>query len=76
MLERRSAEGRYERYGEITAELVQRKVDVIVTASTAMALAAKQVTSAVPIVMASSQDPVGAGLIASLARPGGHYGVH
>ena len=72
VLERRSAEGRYERYGEITAELVQRKVDVIVTASTAMTLAAKQVTNTVPIVMASSQDPVGAGLVASLARPGGN----
>ena len=69
--EHRSAEGRFERFGEIVAELVGRKVDVIVTVSS-MANEAKRVTHAVPIVMATSVDPVRDGIVASLARPGGH----
>ena len=72
ILERRSAEGRVERFGDIIAELVRLKVDVIVTGSTAMAGAAKVVTTTVPIVMASSADPVGDGVVQSLARPGGN----
>ena len=72
ILERRSAEGRSERYGDIVAELVRLKADVIVTVSTAMARSAKAVTTTVPIVMATSTDPVGDGLVQSLARPGGN----
>ena len=68
----RWAEGRSERFTEIAAEFVQRKVDVIVTASTAAVLAAKQATSVIPIVFAAAADPVGIGLVASLARPGGN----
>jgi len=71
-VEYRWAEGRSERFAEIAAEFVQRKVDVIVTASTAGAVAAKQATSIIPIVFAAAGDPVGTGLVASLARPGGN----
>jgi putative ABC transport system substrate-binding protein len=71
-VEYRWAEGRSERFAEIAAEFVQRKVDVIVTASTTGVLAAKQATSVIPIVFAAAGDPVGAGLVASLARPGGN----
>ena len=71
-VEYRWAEGRYERAAEIASEFVQRKVDVIVTSATAGAVAAKQATSVIPIVFAAAGDPVGAGLVASLARPGGN----
>jgi putative tryptophan/tyrosine transport system substrate-binding protein len=71
-IEYRWAEGRNERYTEIAAELVRLKVDVIVTTGTAAALAAKQTTSVVPIVFAAAGDPVGTGVVASLARPGGN----
>ena len=70
-IEYRWAEGRDERYTEIAAEFVRLKVDVIVTAGGAV-LAAKQTTSVIPIVFAVANDPVGAGLVASLARPGGN----
>jgi putative ABC transport system substrate-binding protein len=70
-IEYRWAEGRSERYAEIAAEFVRLKVDVIVTSGVA-ATAAKQATSAIPIVFAVAADPVGAGLVASLARPGGN----
>ena len=71
-IEDRYAEGRPERFSEIAAEFVRLKVDVIVTPGTA-ALAAKEVTSVIPIVFPiSSDDPVGRGLVASLARPGGN----
>ena len=72
ILESRSAEGQYERFGDIAAELVRLKVDVIVTLAYPAALAAKAVTTTVPIVMAVSIDPVGAGLVQSLTRPGGN----
>ncbi len=72
ILERRSAEGRFERFGEIVAELVRLRADVIVTVNDAMTRAAKIVTTTVPIVMASSIDPVGEGFVQSLARPGGN----
>ena len=65
------AEGRNERYAEIAAEFVRRKVDVIVTAGGAV-LAAKLATSVIPIVFAVANDPVGSGLVVSLARPGGN----
>ena len=72
ILERRASEGRVERFGDIVAELVRLKADVIVTNSDAMARAAKAVTTSVPIVMATSFDPVGGGVVQSLARPGGN----
>ena len=70
MLERRSAEGRYERFDEIVAELVRLKADVIVTAGDRATRAAKAVTTTVPIVMTVGGDPVSEGLVQSLARPG------
>jgi ABC-type uncharacterized transport system substrate-binding protein len=71
-IEYRWAEGRTERFAEIASEFVQLKVDVIVTYGTPQVIAAKQATSVIPIVFALAGDPVGAGLIASLARPGGN----
>jgi ABC-type uncharacterized transport system substrate-binding protein len=67
----RWAEGRTQRFAEIAAEFVRLKVDVIVTGGNA-AVAARQASSAVPIVFALVDDPVGSGLVASLARPGGN----
>jgi putative ABC transport system substrate-binding protein len=72
ILERRSAEGQYERFGDIVAELLRLKVDVIVTLAHPAALATKAVTTTIPIVMAVSSDPVGNGLVRSLAHPGGN----
>jgi putative ABC transport system substrate-binding protein len=71
-IEYRWAEGRTERAAEIAAEFVRRKIDVIVTSATAAVVAAKQATSVIPIVFAAAGDPVGTGLVASLARPGGN----
>jgi putative ABC transport system substrate-binding protein len=71
-IEFRWAEGRAERFAEIAAEFVRLKVDIIVTHSTAPVIAAKQATSAIPIVFANAGDPVGAGIVANLARPGGN----
>ena len=71
-IEYRWAEGRSERFAEIAAEFVRLKVDVIVTSGTAAVVAAKQATSVIPIVFAAAGDPVGTGLVASLARPGGN----
>src|SRR5262249_34735559 len=71
-IEYRWAEGRADRLSEIAAEFVRLKVDVIVTYATTGALAAKQATSAIPIVFAIAGDPVGTGLVASLARPSGN----
>jgi putative ABC transport system substrate-binding protein len=71
-IEVRWAEGRNERFAEIAAEFVRLKVDVIVTHNTPTVLAAKQATSAIPIVFATAGDPIGSGLVASLARPGGN----
>jgi ABC-type uncharacterized transport system substrate-binding protein len=70
-IEYRWAEGRSDRYTEIAAEFVRLKVDVIVTVGSAVA-AAKQVTSVIPIVFAVAVDPLGGGLVTSLARPGGN----
>lgn len=70
-IEYRWAEGRPERYAEIATEFVSRRVDVIVTTVPA-APAAKQATSVIPIVFILASDPVGSGLVASLARPGGN----
>jgi putative tryptophan/tyrosine transport system substrate-binding protein len=71
MIEYRWAEGRGEHFAEIAAEFVRLKVDVIVTVGGAV-LAAKQATSVIPIVFAVAADPVGSGLVGSLARPGGN----
>jgi putative tryptophan/tyrosine transport system substrate-binding protein len=70
-IEYRWAEGRNERYAEIAAEFVRLKVDVIVTVGSA-AIAARQETSTIPIVFALAGDPVGQGMVTSLARPGGN----
>ena len=71
-IEYRWAEGRTERLNELASDLVRLKVDVIVTHNTPGPLAAKQATSTIPIVFATAGDPVGAGIVASLARPGGN----
>src|SRR5436309_1356787 len=71
-IEYRWVEGRFERSPEIIAEFVRLNVDVIVTHATPNVLAAKQVTSVVPIVFPSAGDPVGNRLVTSLARPGGN----
>jgi putative tryptophan/tyrosine transport system substrate-binding protein len=65
-------EGRADRAAEIAAEFVRMKVDVIVTSGTGQIIAAMKATSAIPIVFAAAGDPVGSGLVASLARPGGN----
>lgn len=70
VLEHRSAEGKFERFDEIATELVARNVDVIVAPGNDAVQAAKRVTNVVPIVMVASFDPVKAGLVASLSRPG------
>jgi putative tryptophan/tyrosine transport system substrate-binding protein len=72
VIEYRWAEGHDERLVEIAAEFVRRKVDVIVTWGAAPAFVAKQATSVIPIVFAATGDPLGTGLVASLARPGGN----
>jgi len=71
-IEVRFAEQKPERLPELAAELVRLKVDLIVATGGPTLLAAKRATSTIPIVMTSAPDPVGAGLIASLARPGGN----
>ena len=72
LLEYRWAEAKFDRLPALAAELVGLKADVIVTAGTRPTVAAKQATSTLPIVVASAGDLVGAGLVASLARPGGN----
>jgi putative tryptophan/tyrosine transport system substrate-binding protein len=71
-LEQRWAEGRDDLYEEIADEFVRRKVDIVLTHGSRAALAAKKATSTIPIVAAVIGDPVGSGLVASLARPGGN----
>lgn len=71
-IEYRFAEGKYERLAELAAELVGLKIDVIVTYSNIGARAAKQATTTIPIVVATSADLLGRGLVTSLARPGGN----
>jgi putative ABC transport system substrate-binding protein len=72
LIEYRWAEGKYERFPALIAELIALKVDVIVTAGTPAALAVKKATTSIPLVMIAVGDPVGTGLVASLARPGGN----
>ena len=71
-IEYRWGEELNERFAQIAAEFVRLKVDVIVTGATQPTIAAKQATSVIPIVFAQAGDPVGIGLVASLARPGGN----
>jgi putative ABC transport system substrate-binding protein len=71
-VEYRWAEGHRERAVELAAEFVRLKVDLIFTSGTANVLAAKQATSTIPIVFAAAADPVGTGVVASLAKPGGN----
>src|SRR4029453_1294872 len=72
VLESRGAEGQYERFPALAAELVRLPVDVLMVPNTSAALAAKQATSNIPTVMTGMGDPVGTGLVASLAWPGGN----
>jgi putative tryptophan/tyrosine transport system substrate-binding protein len=72
IFESRWGDGQVGRLRGLAAELIDAKVDILVTAGTEVALAAKQVTSSIPIVMATGGDPVKLGLVASLARPGGN----
>jgi putative ABC transport system substrate-binding protein len=72
VIERKFAEGNRERLKEFAADLVRQHVDVIVTIGTPAAFAAKQATSTIPIVLGAISDPVGVGLVTSLARPGGN----
>ena len=71
-IERRYAENRLERLPELAAELVRLNVEVIVAVGTLGPLAAKRATSTIPIVMTAAGDPLGSGLVASLAQPGGN----
>jgi putative ABC transport system substrate-binding protein len=71
-MEYRWAEGRFERLPDLAAELVRLKVDVIVSVVTQASLAAKNATRTIPIVMVAVGDPLGSGLVANLARPGGN----
>ena len=72
VIEFRWAEGKYDRLPDLATELVRLKVDVLVTFGIKAALAAKNVTTTIPIVIPSTADPVGSGLVTSLARPGGN----
>jgi putative ABC transport system substrate-binding protein len=71
-IEYRWAEGRTEHLAEFASEFVRLQVDVIVTSATPPSIAAKQATSVIPIVFAAVGDPIGTGLVTSLARPGGN----
>jgi putative tryptophan/tyrosine transport system substrate-binding protein len=72
LVERRYADGRFERFPALTSELVAQKVDVIIVGTDVAALAAKNVTGTIPIVFVAAGDPVGIGLVQSLRRPGGN----
>ncbi len=72
VIESRYADGRYERFSDLAAELVRLKPDVIFAHATAAAQAAQRATTTIPIVFTAVGDPVGSGLVASLARPGGN----
>ena len=72
LIEYRWAGGKYEGFPALIGELVAQKVDVIVTAGTPAALAVRKATPSIPLVMVAVGDPIGVGLVASLARPGGN----
>ncbi len=71
-IEYRYADGRFERLPELAEELVRLKVDILVVANSTVARPARKATATIPIVMANAGDPIGSGLVASLARPGGN----
>jgi len=71
-IDTRVADGKPERLGELAAELVRKRVDLILVGSNPGALAAKRATSTIPIVMVTTGDPVGGGIVGSLARPNGN----
>src|SRR6058998_2867566 len=73
VVERRYSEGRAERFAEFAGELARQNVDMIIVTTTPAVLAAKNATKTIPIVQPNSLDPVGAGLVASLAHPGGNF---
>ena len=75
-IEYRFAEQKLERLPELAADLVRLKVDLIVASGGPTPLAAKKATTTIPIVMTNAADPVGSGLVASLARPGGNITGH
>jgi putative ABC transport system substrate-binding protein len=72
IIEQKSAQGNAERLNEFATELVRERVDIIVTAGTPAGFAAKHATTTIPIVLGANADPVGVGLVASLAQPGGN----
>ena len=72
VLEYRSADGHQDKFPELATELVRLNVDVILTTGTPAALAVKRATATIPVVIAGAGDPVGSGIVASLARPGGN----
>src|SRR5712671_4347992 len=72
VVDRRSAEGDFARLPALAAEMVKNRPDVIVAIASASAIAAKEATSTIPIVMVGSSDPIAAGLVGNLARPGGN----
>ncbi len=72
LIEQRYAAGKFDRLADLAAELIRLKVDVLVTTGAPASRAAKKATSIIPIVMGNAADPVGTGLVASLARPGGN----
>ena len=72
VIEYLSADGRPERFPALAADLVRLKVDLIVTRGTPAAQAAKNATATIPVVMAAAGDPLGVGVVASLAYPGGN----
>jgi putative ABC transport system substrate-binding protein len=72
VIEYRSADGRDERYAALATELIRLNVDLILTRGTPAALAAKNATATIPVVITGLADPVGQGIVASLAHPGGN----
>ncbi len=72
VIEQRFAEARLDRYAELVAELIRLEVDVLVTSAEEATVAAKRATTKIPIVMLNISDPVGQGIVASLAHPGGN----
>src|SRR5262245_39851465 len=72
VFERRFSEGKAERFSEFAAEMVRLKADIIIVTTTPAAFAAKNATQTIPIIIPTALDPVGAGLVTSLARPGGN----